>query len=393
MNILKQLMLVYYRILVRILPVRDDVVLFESNVGRNFTGNPRAIYEEMVRRGLDRKYRCYIILEDTNVEIPGTAKKIKRNRFRYFYYFSIAGIWISDTRFPRYIIKRRDTVYIQTWHGTPLKRLALDMDAVYMSGESSLEEYKKNFYSNVMTWDYLVSQNRYSTEIFRRAFGFEKEILEIGYPRNDILFRKHDREEIDRIKETLGLKKDKRVILYAPTWRDDEYYANGIYKFSTGLDFHLLKKEFEEDTIWIVKYHYLVQDYINWSDYEGFIYAFDKNYDISLLYLVSDMLVTDYSSVMFDYSILNRPMFFYCYDLCEYKERLRGFYFDFINEVPGPVVESTQALIQAIKEYDYEAYRDKYEAFRKKYNHADDGNASCKIVNMIEDVHNKRRSG
>ena len=149
MNILKQLMLTFYKILTKVLPVNRNIILFESNVGRNFTGNPKAIYEEMVRLGLDLRYRCYVILEDMKMEIPGSAKKIKRNRFRYFYYFSVAGIWISDTRFPKYIIKREGTLYIQTWHGTPLKKLALDLDAVYMSGESSLEEYKRNFYNNV----------------------------------------------------------------------------------------------------------------------------------------------------------------------------------------------------------------------------------------------------
>lgn len=391
MNILKQLMLTFYKILTKVLPVNRNIILFESNVGRNFTGNPKAIYEEMVRLGLDLRYRCYVILEDMKIEIPGSAKKIKRNRFRYFYYFSVAGIWISDTRFPKYIIKREGTLYIQTWHGTPLKKLALDLDAVYMSGESSLEEYKRNFYNNVQTWDYLISQNRYSTEIFRKAFGFDKEILEIGYPRNDILFRKNNREEISRIKEMLGLRQDKRIILYAPTWRDDEYYANGLYKFNTGLNFPLLMKELKEDTIWIVKYHYLIHDYIDWSDYEGFVYAFDKSYDISYLYLISDMLVTDYSSVMFDYSILRRPMFFYCYDLCEYKDKLRGFYFDFMNEAPGPLVETTQALIQSIKEYDYELYKEKYEAFIAKYNHADDGNASVKIIDLIKDAWNQNK--
>jgi CDP-glycerol glycerophosphotransferase len=383
MNILKQLVLAFYKLLAKVLPVNHRIILFESNMGRNYTGNPRAIYEEMLNLGLDRSYRCYFILEDMKTKIPGTAKKIRRYRFRYFYYFAIAGIWISDTRFPKYIIKRPDTIYIQTWHGTPLKKLALDLDAVYMSGETSLEEYKRNFYKNVQTWDYLISQNKYSTEIFRRAFGFEKEILEIGYPRNDILFKKNKKEDIYKIKEILGLPQDKRVILYAPTWRDNEYYSNGIYKFNTGLDFPLLMKELSEDTVWVVKYHYLIKDAIDWSNYEGFVYDFDKDYDISLLYLVSDMLVTDYSSVMFDYSILRRPMLFYCYDLCEYKDTLRGFYFDFMNEAPGPVVETTEALIESIKAYDYENYKDKYEAFISKYNHADDGKAAGKVIDFI----------
>lgn len=381
---LKQLLLSFYKLLTKILPIDHRIILFESNVGRNYTGNPKAIYEEMIRLGLDRKYRCYFILEDIEMKIPGSAKSIKRNRLRYFYYFAIAGVWISDTRFPKYIIKRQDTIYIQTWHGTPLKRLALDLDAVYMSGETSLEDYKRNFYNNVQTWDYLLSQNNYSTEIFKKAFGFKKKILEIGYPRNDILYRENNKDEIYKIKERLGLPQDKRIVLYAPTWRDNEYYTNGIYKFSTGLDFSLLMEQMKEDTVWLVKHHYLIMDRIDWSAYEGFIYTFDKSYDISLLYLVSDMMVTDYSSVMFDYSILKRPMLFYCYDLSEYKDTLRGFYFDFLKEAPGPVVQTTEALIESIKEYDYELYRENYEAFIAKYNHADDGNASRKIINLIE---------
>lgn len=386
MNILKKIMLTFYKLLTKVLPVNKSIILFESNVGRNFTGNPKAIYEKMVSLGLDRSYRAYIILEDMDTIIPGSAKKIKRNSFRYFCYFAIAGIWISDTRFPRYIIKRKETVYIQTWHGTPLKKLALDLDAIYMSGETSLEEYKLNFYNNVKTWDFLISQNKYSTEIFKRAFGFDKEMLEIGYPRNDILFEKNNKEDISLLKDFLGLPKDKKIILYAPTWRDNQFYSNGSYKFNTGLDFPLLMKELQDDSVLIVKYHYLVQDFIDWSDYEGFVYCYDIDYDISLLYLVSDMLITDYSSVMFDYSILKRPMLFYCYDLCEYKDVLRGFYFDFINEAPGPIVETTQMLIQLIKEYDYELYKERYEAFITKYNHADDGNASEKVIKLLTDI-------
>ena len=139
----KPLVLKFYRLLTKILPVNHKIILFESNLGRNYTGNPRAIYEEMVRKGLDKKYRCFFILEDTNIEIPGSAKKIKRTRLRYFYYFAIAGIWVCDTRLPKYIVKRKESVYIQTWHGTPLKKLALDMDVIHMAGERNLEKYKR----------------------------------------------------------------------------------------------------------------------------------------------------------------------------------------------------------------------------------------------------------
>ncbi len=383
-NGIKSIILFGYHICIKLLPVDPNILLFESNLGRNYTGNPKAIYEEIVRQGLDKKYRCYFIFEDTKIVIPGTAKKVKRNRFRYFLLFARAGVWISDSRFPMYIIKRPECRYIQTWHGTPLKKLALDMDTVFMAGEKGIDDYKKNFYENAQTWDYLISQNHYSTEIFRRAFGFKKEMLEIGYPRNDILFQMNHPEDISNLKLRLGLPLDKRIILYAPTWRDNEFYGQGKYKFNPSIDFSLLQEALGEDSVMIVKYHYLVMDRIDWSCYGGFIYSFDMSYDIALLYLVSDLLITDYSSVMFDYNLLKRPMFFYCYDLEEYKDTLRGFYFDFLEEAPGPVVLTTQELIHAILNYNPEDFRKKQEAFTEKYNHLDDGLASKRIVQLIE---------
>jgi CDP-glycerol glycerophosphotransferase len=152
------------------------------------------------------------------------------------------------------------------------------------------------------------------------------------------------------------------------------------------MDFAELKNALGDDTIMIVKYHYLVMDQIDWTPYKGFVYSCDLSYDIASLYLVSDMLITDYSSVMFDYSILKRPMLFFCYDLEEYKNNLRGFYFDFLAEAPGPVALTTEELIQAILYYDASAYKEKQEAFYQKYNHADDGEASKKIVELIQKI-------
>jgi CDP-glycerol glycerophosphotransferase len=189
---LKKAVLWTYKLCIGILPMNRKIILFESNLGRNYTGNPKAIYEEMVRQGLDQKYRCYFILENPAIKLPGTAKTVKRTRLLYFYLFAIAGTWVCDTRLPKYIVKRPGCTYIQTWHGTPLKKLALDMDSVFMAGEKGIDNYKKNFYDNAQTWDYLISQNHFSTEIFRRAFAFHKEMLEIGYPRNDVLFAKNN---------------------------------------------------------------------------------------------------------------------------------------------------------------------------------------------------------
>lgn len=386
---LKSIILGVYRLGVRILPVNKKVILFESNLGRNYTGNPRAIYEEMVRQGLDREYRCYFILENPRTALPGAATAVKRNRFFYFYLFAIAGIWVCDTRLPGYIIKKPGSTYIQTWHGTPLKKLALDMDVVYMAGEKGIDNYKKNFYDNTQTWDYLISQNKFSTDIFRKAFAFHKEMLEIGYPRNDVLFAKNNSESILWLKRQLGLPLDKKILLYAPTWRDNEFYGKGKYRFNPPLDFGELQRMLGDEYIMIVKYHYLVMEQIDWTPYRGFVYSCDLSYDISSLYLVSDMMITDYSSVMFDYSLLKRPMFFFCYDLEEYKDTLRGFYFDFLAEAPGPVALTAEELVEAIKNYEPEKYKEREEAFYLKFNHADDGNASRRVTDLIRSLTKK----
>ena len=373
--------------ILRKLPVNNNLIVFESNVGRNYSGNPRYIYEEIVKQSLDKKLKCVWILEDPETKIPGTTIKVKRSRLKYYYYLARAKIWVFDTRDPSHILKREQGYYIQTWHGTPLKKLGMDLDDVFMAGRGDIKTYKKNMYHDTRKWDFLLSQNEYSTEIFKSAFAFtnkqSKEIWTYGYPRNDVLTSNNTDECINKIKEELNIPKNKKVLLYAPTWRDNEFHRRNTYKFVTAMDFELLKEKLSKDYVIIVKYHYLVVEDIDWSDYDGFVYTYGSEKDIVDLYLVSDMLITDYSSVMFDYSILNRPMFFFMYDLELYRDELRGFYFDILKELPGPLSKTTEELINDIKKYDHKPYEEKYRAFRGKYNKHDDGKASQRVVDRI----------
>ena len=373
----------------RKLPINNDLIIFESDLGRNYGGNPKYIYEEMVRQGLDKKIKCVWIFEDTSTKISGKAKKVKKSRIMYYYYLARAKIWIFDTRDPNYILKREQGYYIQTWHGTPLKKLGMDMDDVFMSGIENIITYKCNLYKDSRKWDFLLSQNNFSTDIFKSAFAFSdkfskfKEIWTYGYPRNDVLTTNNNKEVIIKLKDDLNIPHDKKVLLYAPTWRDNEFHKRSIYKFVTAMDFDLLKNKLAENYIIIIKYHYLVEDNIDWSDYEGFVYTFGADQDITNLYLISDMLITDYSSVMFDYSVLKRPMFFFMYDLESYRDELRGFYSNVVEEIPGPISKTTEELIKDIKNYDHKVYEEKYKAFRDKYNKYDDGKASKRVISRI----------
>ena len=379
-----------YRLMVKVFPVSKDIILFESNLGKNYTGNPKAIYERMVELGLDKKYRIVWVFNNPKQPIPGNAKKVKRVRFQYFYYCAVAKVWVFDCRHPRYLIKRKENLYIQTWHGTPLKKLALDMEVIDMGGVKDIDHYREEFKKNSSVWDCLISQNRFSTETFRRCFAFNKRMLEVGYPRNDVLFSGNTKENIINLKKKYNIPLDKKVILYAPTWRDNEYGEGKKYKFATALDFKKAKEALEDEYVMIVKYHYLIADKVDWSGTEGFVYSFKADQEISELYLISDMMITDYSSVMFDYSLLKRPMFFFAYDFENYRENLRGFYFDMLEEVPGPISKTTEQLIFDIKNYKKEEWQEKYQAYAEKFNGVDDGNASLHVIEVMEEHIQKR---
>ncbi|WP_286316532.1 CDP-glycerol glycerophosphotransferase family protein [Romboutsia ilealis] len=384
-KIIKKLIISLYKVATNIIPTSKNIILFESNLGRNYSGNPRYIYEKMLEEKLDSKYKFVWIFENTEQNIPGNAIKVKRTRLLYFYYLCIAKMWVFDCRQPYFLIKKKDVVYIQTWHGTPLKKLALDMNVLDMAGNTNVNEYHEQFKRAASIWDYLISPNEYSSEIFKRAFDFKGTILETGYPRNDGLINNDNKEYIKTLKKSLGLPQDKKIILYAPTWRDNEYYKPGKYKFNLALDLELMKKELK-DYVVILKSHYLVEHNDDMEkEYEGFIYKYGNEIDIQKLYLVSDLLITDYSSVMFDFSVLKRPMMFYTYDYERYEKELRGFYFDMKEEVPGPIVTNTNQLIKHIKEENL-IIEGKYEEFIQKYNSLEDGNSSSRIVNKIKEL-------
>lgn len=379
----KSMIIMVYRVFNRVLPLKDNRIVFSSSLGKSYSGNPKAIYEKLVSEGLDKNYECIWFYEDNPYDIEGCNKQVKYGRLRYLYYMATAKFWIFDARQPEFLRKRNRVLYLQTWHGTPLKKLGLDMDNVYMAGETDIDSYHESFRRNAATWDYLISQNPFSSEVFKRAFDFKGKMLETGYPRNDVLFEGNSQYNLINIKKELGLPADKKIVLYAPTWRDDEATGIGKYRFSNALDIDRFKEAFADEMVIIIKYHYLVNDNVDWSAYKGFVYMFDQSVDIASLYMVSDILITDYSSVMFDYSLLGKPMYFYCYDLERYKNKLRGFYFDFENEAPGPISTSTDELIEDIRNHNDINYRDKYEAFSYKYNPWDDGNASKKVITEL----------
>lgn len=262
-----------------------------------------------------------------------------------------------------------------------LKRLVFDLEDI----NSATPKYKKITYKQSRSWDYLIAANKYSSDIFKRCFIYDKIMLETGYPRNDILHWDNKEEIANELRDRLGIPKDKKTILYAPTWRDDEYYTKGQYKFSLKLDLQLMREELGDEYVILLRTHYFIADSIDITGLEDFAFNFSKYDDISELYLISDYLITDYSSVFFDYANLKRPMLFYTYDLEKYRDVLRGFYIDIEEELPGPLLFTTEEIINAIKNIDdiTEKYKDKYDVFYEKFCAWEDGQASRKVANAV----------
>lgn len=361
------------------MPLNDKKIVFASFLGKQYADSPKAIYEYMVEHYPD--YEFVWIFNETGRKLPGNAKQVKRLSLAYYYHLATAKYWISNMRQPLHLKKREGNVFLETWHGTPLKRLVFDMDEVY----SANPKYKKNFYQQSRLWDYLIAANPYSSEIFKSAFKFDKKMLEYGYPRNDTLYQNNNEDYISKIKKSLNMPLNKKVVLYAPTWRDDEFYEAGKYKFDLKLDLQKLREKLGDDYVIILRMHYFIANNLNIDGYEGFVFNMSKYDDIADLYLISDILITDYSSVFFDYSNLRRPILYYAYDLEKYRDQLRGFYLDYENQMPGPILKTTDEVIDAIQHIDQieEDYKERYDEFYEKICCWETGHATEKIVQEV----------
>lgn len=288
---------------------------------------------------------------------------------------------------PIHVEKRPGQVYVQTWHGTPLKKLRYDIE-VSGSVLNDIDDIRKRNDQDASRFDYFISPSPFASEKFISAFnlkGLNKEgiIIEEGYPRNDYLFN-YTEKDIKSIKERLNLPDDKKIILYAPTFRDDQHKSGLGYTYNLELDFEKLQKEISSDYIILFRTHYFVSNMFDFEKYQGFIYDVSNYDDINHLYVISDLLITDYSSVFFDYANLNRPILFYMYDLENYQNNLRDFYIS-LDELPMPIIKKEDDLIRAIKsvEDDFKEYKVRYAQFNKKFNDLDDGEASKRVVEKI----------
>jgi CDP-glycerol glycerophosphotransferase len=360
-------------------PIEENWVMFETFMGKNYSDSPKYIYEYLAQHNTKNYKFIWVLNNDTKP--PYGATVVRRFSREYAYYLAKSKFFVFNVRQPLWFVKRPGQVFLETWHGTPLKKLVFDQDEV--TAASPL--YKAQFFRQKQEWDYLIAANPFSTETFRRCFKFDNEMLEVGYPRNDLMYHP-DREKIAlELKKKLGIPLDKKTILYAPTWRDDEFYGAGQYKFTLRLDLQKMKEALSDEYVILLRTHHYIADNLDVTGVEDFAINLSKYDDITEIYLVSDICITDYSSVFFDFANLKRPVLFYTYDIDKYRDILRGFYIDINTEVPGPLLYTTEEVIESIQKIDQvtEQYKERYAQFYDRFCSVDDGNASKRTVERV----------
>ncbi|MEG1408578.1 MAG: CDP-glycerol glycerophosphotransferase family protein [Terrisporobacter sp.] len=356
-------------------PINDKLIIFEAYMGRQYSCSPKSLYRAMLE---DEKYKDftkiwafkrpeehkYLLKNENTILVKYKSKE-------YYETYSTAKYWVTNSRIPNEIKKQEEQIYIQCWHGTPLKKLGLDIDN-YTGTKVSTKDLHNNYKIDAERYSYLISPSSFFKERITSAFGLkdigkENIFIEKGYPRNDFLYE-YTESDCDDIKRRLNIPKDKKVILYAPTWRENQHKPGIGYTYDLGMDFDFIKNELEKDYVILFRAHYFISNAFDFDKYNGFIIDVCNYDDINDLYIASDMLITDYSSVFFDYANLCRPIIFYMYDYEEYKNKMRDFYLD-IEELPGEIIKDENILLkEIIRIEDNFAYDDKYKEFNIKFN-------------------------
>jgi CDP-glycerol glycerophosphotransferase len=342
-----------------------------------YADNPRAVYEGALARGVEAT-TTWLCNERTEGTFPPGVATVRYPGREARAALESADVVVANDCISMEWTKRPGTTYLQSWHGTPLKRIHHD---VVVERPGWLDGPDRD----VARWDHLLSPNPASTERLRHAFRYQGPIHETGYPRNDELSGPHREEIRARMRAQLGIPDGTTAVLYTPTWRDDLVFDHtGARDFELPIDLAGFADRLGADHVLLVRLHSIVTDR---PEFPPDLPVRDVTdvVDTAGLYLAADLLVTDYSSAMFDFAITGRPMLFFTYDLDHYRDGLRGFYFDLEEVAPGPLIATSKELIDSIA--DVEAisaeYAHRYALFRQTFCSLEDGHATERVLDLL----------
>ena len=348
-----------FRFIGLFLKTDTDLVLFNSFGGKKYNDSPKVIFEQLLKLPEAKKLKLVWALENPNdFDIPN-AIKIEINSFKYFIIALKAKYWVSSVNIERGLsFKKNNTIYLNTWHGAGTKKIG-----------NAVSKRKDYNFSNV---NYMLVQSNFEKNIFINDFGANKEnFLFSGFPRSDELFTTQ-KTQIDIYKHKLKIPIDKKIILYAPTWRESK--NNGLsYDLNIPLDIKKWKEKLNDDYVILFRTHTFTTNLLN-LEFNDMIIDVSDYHNVNHLLLISDILITDYSTIVFDYSILEKPFLCFGYDYNEYKNE-RGLYIDFEKEYPNGVQKTEDEILELILNMNYEKECEKTREFKSKYIEAG-GNAT-----------------
>ena len=360
-----------YRKAIKEYPINNEMFFFESNLARQYTGNPRYIYERMLEMYPDF---TYVWAYSGESEIPGNPIIVERGSEEYYTYLAQARFLINNTIFPNWFC-RKGSFNLQTWHGTPFKKMHWDIELKSMRAKT-----KPNFYVKSRGWDALLSPNHFTSEKLKSGFRYDGEILEFGYPANDIFYNKKDYDKKrSEIRTKLDLSDDEVAYLYAPTWRDGGYMGNSMFKFDLLFNPDEFLRHAPRNSKLLIRSHHMSDSDEKLSEYEKSIIDVSSWDDAVELMCAADVLITDYSSIVFDWYCSKKPVIYYVPDLDRYVNELRGAYFDLEKINCGVVCKSEEELYKNLDVMDAPFYKEFYDKFCSLH----DGKSTERVIDYL----------
>ncbi len=348
-------------------PMDEKSVIFSGH-SRKYNDSPRAIYEYMITKPEFSDYTFYWALDDVNINIPGNAIKIVPDTPEYFRTALKCKYWITCVNIERSLrFKRKNCVYLNTWHGIPIKTVG------------NCAEGRNDYDFSYI--DYFCISGDYEIPLYEKSFNVQtSHMIKTGLPRNDALYSTTDGEIIE-IKKSLSLPMDKKILLYAPTWRDSKNGGRS-YSIKPPMDLKKWKEKLGKDYILLLRTHPYTNELLG-VEFDDFVRDYTDYPNINDLLKIADILISDYSATIFDYSILERPIISFAYDCDEYS-RERGFTMDIRKEIPGGIELTEDSVINRIMHMDFQREVAEVKKFKRKYN-AYGGQATEKCVKYLFD--------
>jgi CDP-glycerol glycerophosphotransferase len=366
----------------------EHAVIYECFWGRQVGDNPLAMVEPIRERFPGIKE--YWVISPGRAYAPAGTTPVARSSPEWYTVLASVEFVVTNAALPDHFRRRDGQTVLQTWHGTPLKRLGLDM----LSFEHMSHGYADSLRQQAAQWSLLVAPSPMCAEVYPKAFDYAGQMLEVGSPRNDVLVNGADQAVVVSVRGKLGLKDGQRVVLVAPTFRDGQHTRVGLE--ATGhIDLDALCEALGDGITVLFRAHNWIDTAATPVDRTNLVNVSDYP-DIAELYLVTDLLVTDYSSVMFDFAVTGRPMVFHAPDLEQYRDELRGWYFDLEAEAPGPITRNGEELASAVAESlahgTPSSHLGRYQAFRERFSAWERGDAAVRVADaLLEGVQSQRR--